>query len=805
MSELRLHPPSLGLRLLDCVCRPRYRDIVEGDLLELFALRTRSRGRPYASLRYLADVASLTRTVYSRSRRQRNSTDEPRRGLPTEIVMTLFQDLRHAARSLIKTPAFSLVVVLTLGLAIGANSAIFSVVDGVLLKPLPFDDPGDIVLVNERMPEAGMGGGPAGASQRLFLAWRERGQAFDRLAMYSNQASTLTSLAEPVRLNGAAVSPSLFPLLRVDAQHGRTFGADEELPGADDVVLLAHRTLQRLFGGDAAVMGQRIELDSTPRTVLGVMPSGFGFPDAGAEYWVPMLATPPEGLGEDASASAARQSQSVRQTRETRRGPGGGGGSSEGQGGPDRPGPGGPGGDGPEEHMELFARVVGRLAAGVTPTMAAEEGTRIARGLNEGDTEASQRTVEVTSMQEQMVGSVRRSLFTLLGAVGFVLLIACANVANLVMARSVERRKETAVRAALGAGWWSLARLLFLESLLLAGAGAILGLGLAWMGIRTLAGAGPEFIPRLEAVALDARALLFTLAVTGLTAILFSVVPARRARRLELTSALKEEFGSQGLTAGLGRDALRKGLVTVELAASVVLLVGAGLLVASFLRLTSVDMGYDVDNLVSVQIQLPASAYPDAASHLDYYDRLVAQFEGLQGVEAATVTSRPPNLPANIRSPSRCRPARRRRPTIVRPSRSACAWSRTDTSTPCAPGRLRGASSIATTGPRPSQWRCSASRGRVPCSVTPIRSDSSSTSSAVRSWRSSGLPATFAWQASTRRHSPTSSSRTGKRPIAWCPCFSARPRSSCARVRRRLASCPRFARRCGRSTPGSSC
>ena len=659
-------PPALGAWLLTRVCAPRYRDIVQGDLRELFCARVGVRGRRRAVIRYFADVLSLLRTGYKRdllpsrnllpSRFDRGS----RRSRYLEVVMTLLQDLRHAARSLIKTPAFTGVVVLTLGLAIGANSAIFSIVDGVLLRPLPYDSPDDIVLVRER------GQGEMGereealASQALFLQWRETGKAFERLAMYTNQAATMTGREEPVRLTGVAASPALFPLLRVDALRGRTFAQEEEERGEDGVMLISHRAWHRYFGGDAEVVGSSLVLDGRPRTLVGIMPEGFEFPDVSVEYWVPMLASPPDPSDEDSVAAAARQGQAVRETRTQRGGPDagrGGRGGSVGRGG--RGGPGGErgggggdqGGGGPEaeHHIELWARVVGRLAAGITPAMAAEEGTTLVRGLREYDGDPEERGAEVVRLQEQKVGPVRRSLLTLAGAVGFVLLIACANVANLMMARSVERSKETAVRAALGAGWLGLMRLLLIESLLLALAGGVLGLGLAYGGLRVLSVLGPEFIPRLEGVGIDARALQFTAFVSVLTAVLFSLIPARSAVRLDLTRALKEELGAGGAIRRLGRDPLRKLLVTAEVALSVVLLVGAGLLVSSFMRLTSVDPGYDIDNLLHVQLQLPGSGYPDAASHLGFYDQLVERLEAIPEVQSATVINQPPSLPANVR------------------------------------------------------------------------------------------------------------------------------------------------------------
>jgi putative ABC transport system permease protein len=323
----------------------------------------------------------------------------------------------------------------------------------------------------------------------------------------------------------------------------------------------------------------------------------------------------------------------------------GDGGEGGGPGG--RPG-GGPGpGDAPEVHtMELMGRVIGRLADGVTASMAAEEGTTLLRGLREDELSLEPPSVAVTPVLELLVGPVRSSLLLLMGAVGFVLLIACANVANLVMARSGERRREMAVRSALGAGSWQLASFVFVESLLLSAVGAVAGVGLAWLGLRSLAAQAPDFIPRLGNIAIDGRVILFTLGVTVLTALLFSLVPIRGATRLELNRALKDEVRGPGR--GLGRNAMRKLLVTAEVALSVVLLVGATLLVTSFIRLATLDPGYDADNLLQVRMQLPASAYPEATAHRDFYDRLTTSLRQTPGVIDAAVTSSPPSNRANI-------------------------------------------------------------------------------------------------------------------------------------------------------------
>ncbi len=551
--------------------------------------------------------------------------------------MQFARDLRHAGRALARTPGFTLVVLATLALAIGANTVIFSVVDGVVLSPLPYDAPEALVVVQQTGDGLGDESGPSGASQDLFLSWRESGRAWDQLAMYSQESATMTSLDEPVRLNGVAASPAFFGVLRTEPVMGRAFAPDAEIPGRDDGIILSHRAWQRYFGGDPDIVGRNLQLDSRLRVVLGVMPSGFAFPEASIDYWVPMLATPPEtmavSVGADETAGGARP-QGQQRVTQRRDGP-----AEDGEQGP------GPGPEGPEQHMELWGRVIGRLASGVTPAMAAEEGTALAGGLYADDFDGVTRAVEITPMQEQMVGSVRGPLIMLMGAVGFVLLIACANIANLVLARSVERSKETAVRAAIGAGLGNLVRYTLAESALLTVAGGLLGVLLAALGLRGVMALAPDFIPRLDEVSIDPRVLGFTLAVTAITAIVFGLLPARSAAKLDLNRALKEDSGH----GGIGRSGFRRMLVTVEIALAVVLLVGAGLLVTSFIRLTSVDLGFDAENLLHLNISLPGSVYPDGTAHLDYYDTLVQRIEALPGVISATVANRAPYAPANVR------------------------------------------------------------------------------------------------------------------------------------------------------------
>ncbi|MGD8330894.1 MAG: ABC transporter permease [Acidobacteriota bacterium] len=549
----------------------------------------------------------------------------------------LLYDCKFALRGLAKAPAFAAVVAITLGLGIGANTTIFSVINGVLLQPLPYDAPDDIVQIAEIDPTMERDRGRM-MSQPLFLAWREDNATLSDLAMYSNQAATLTGLDEPVRLTGTAASPALFRLLGVDAAEGRTFTDEEEVPGNDSVILLSNRAWQRYFGGDPAIVGRQLQLDDSSRTVVGIMPAGFDFPEPATEYWVPMIVQP---LGEGAEDRLGQQAQrTVREERRVRAG---------GPGGPGSPGDGrdGPGGPEPQgAHIELWGQVVGRLADGATIASATDEGTALVRGVRGDDAREEQPFVEAVRLRDELVGPVRSSLTVLMGAVGFVLLIACANVANLMLARSTGRTKETAVRSALGAGRLQLVRMLLVEGLVLAGIGGLVGLALTGVGLRLLRAIGPEFIPRLQNVTLDGWTLAFTALVSALTGVLFSLMPARGAAALDLTRALKQE-GAGDRT--LGGGAFRKVLVVTEVALSVILLVGAGLLVASFARLAAVDLGYDPDNVLTVAMQMPQTRYASAEAYLNFFDETITALEQIPGVEAVTLASRPPTAEPNIR------------------------------------------------------------------------------------------------------------------------------------------------------------
>jgi putative ABC transport system permease protein len=503
-------------------------------------------------------------------------------------MWNLWQDLRFAVRALVGRPGFTMVALLPLALGIGATSAIFSVVHGILLRPLPYEEPETIVQVWETRPRMRqMGGG--GFTLDHFREWRENNTVLEQIAAYSQTSFNMTGLEEPVRISGVRISPELFPLLRVAPVVGRVFEPEEEIPGKDRVVMLSHRTWQSRFGADQEVVGRTLRLDDQPYTVVGVMPSSFEFPDREAEFWVPLALQP------------------------------------------SRPG------------VVEVVPAVARLKEGVSIEQAeAEAGALIERLRDESpENDPRHRGVEVHlgSLQERLVGPLRPALLVLLAAVGFVLLIACANVANLLLSRAAGREKEVAVRAAMGAGRLRLIGQMLVESLILALAGGLLGLLIAFWGIRGLAALNPGDIPRLESITLDWTVVWFTLGVSLLTAILFGLAPAFRISKVDLIQSLKEG-GAPSLGFGLFRHLRGRSLIVVaEIALALVLLVGAGLMIQSFVRLIHVDAGYDPTQVLTFQLNLPRTKYAGAQTQTAFYDQLLERIGTLESVQSGGIVN----------------------------------------------------------------------------------------------------------------------------------------------------------------------
>ena len=463
-----------------------------------------------------------------------------------------------------KHRSFTVIAVLALGLGIGANTAIFSVINAVLLRPLPYRDPGKLVTVLHD------GSNPVAPANFLDLA--KQSQSFSSMAAAQWWEPNLTGRDQPEHLHGLQLTAEMFKLLGVNAKLGRTFETGEDKTGSDHVVVLSDRLWQRRFGGDQTVIGQQLTFDGESYTVIGVMPAEFQFAPfwaTRAELWTPL------NLADRAS---------------------------------DRGG----------QSLRVFAR----LKPGVTVAQAQAEATTIFRRLEQEYPEQNKGLgLSVGALHEKVVGNTRRPLLILFGAVGFVLLIACANVANLMMARATARQKEIAVRTALGASSRRIARQLLTESVIMALAGGVFGLGLALLGVRALVAFGPANLPRVQTVDLDARILLFTLGLSLLTGVLFGLAPVLQTIRNNFNDSLKEV--GRGSTAGRGRSRARRLLVISEVALTLMLLVGGGLMVRSFARLLSVDAGMNPNHLLTMSISLAGSEHAKAPQRLAFFSQLL--------------------------------------------------------------------------------------------------------------------------------------------------------------------------------------
>ena len=489
----------------------------------------------------------------------------------------VLRDLRYAARALLRSPGFTAVALLTLALGIGANTAIFSVVNSVLLKPLPFQQPDRLVQVFESTR-----GGLGTASPPNFTDWRNESSAFAVMGAYTATAGALTGRGDPQRIAGAAVTGDFFRVLAETPLLGRAISQAEAVSGQDKVVVLSHRLWQRQFGADRAIVGRTVQLDGGDYTVIGVMPPGFEYP-AGADMWVPLVFT------EDDLA--------------TQRG-------------------------------AHYLDVIARLAPGMSMEQASSQMAAIADVLETRypDTNTGAGAF-VLPLRDALVGNVRPALLILLGAVGFVLLIACANVANLLLARTVARRRELAVRSALGAGRGRLVRHVLAESLLLAVLGGAAGVLLASLALQVLLTLPLDGMPRLEDTGLDGTVLAFTAGVSILTGVLFGLLPAiRSGRARDLTAALKAGGGAVAQERTGGRT--QGALVIAEMAFAVLLLAGAGLLLKSFVTLQRVDPGFNPGGVLTFNIALPRSAYPDPEDSQAFFETLNRRIGALPGVES---------------------------------------------------------------------------------------------------------------------------------------------------------------------------
>jgi putative ABC transport system permease protein len=490
---------------------------------------------------------------------------------------SIIKDIRYGLRSLLKRPAFTAVAVITIGLGIGVNTAIFSVINAVLLRPLPYDDPSRLISFrsNQSAPDL-----EDVASQS---------KTFSRLGGMVMQPLAYTGGSEPIQFQVGQVTGGFFETLGVRPERGRFITADDDKNGAAFVVVLSHNLWVKQFNSDEQILGKAIPLSGDMYTVIGVMPETFVTPRDTTEAWTPVHVSNP----------VAANFRGVH-----------------------------------------FLKTYGRLAPGVNIEQARAEMRVIDQNLAaQFPAENKNRNTILFALHERIVGETRRSLFILFAAVGFVLLIACANFANLLLARAAERQREFVIRGALGAGRWRLMRQLLIESLLLSLAGGVTAIVLAFWGTNLLVSFKPENLPRLSEIGVDGRVLGFTLGISILTGLIFGLVPAWAASRGRVGDALRE--GGRSATAGSARQRLRNAFVVAELAVALVLLVGAGLLIKTFWKLRSVEPGFNPDRLITMRIELPETRYKEVAPQTRFRKQVLAGMNSLPGVQAAMISELP--------------------------------------------------------------------------------------------------------------------------------------------------------------------
>jgi predicted permease len=524
----------------------------------------------------------------------------------------MWSDIRYALRNIATKPLFYAVVILTLALGIGANAAIFTVVNGVLLQPLPYPHPERLMMVWTHNPRQGFDKDVG--TYPNFEDWRRASQSFGRMSGYFGASVTLTGSGEPAQIRGARVTHEFFETMGVVPLQGRAFSSANGQAGGERVVIVAHGLWTRRFGADASIIGRRIALNGVPYEVIGVMPASFKHP-ADAELWMPLA---PVG-----------QFQELFGTRGS-----------------------------------YWLTIVGRLKPGVTRVAAQSEMDAIAARLEKEYASNAGIGIRLVPMHEELVGDVKRPLLILLGAVCFVLLIACANVANLLLTRAASRQRELAIRAALGADRGRLVRQLLTESVVLGLLGGAAGLLLATLSTDLLQALAPAELPRLSDIAIDRQVLAYAAGASVFTSLLFGLVPALHASRRDSGGHLKE--GGRTGTDGRGGGRVRAALAVGELAIALVLLVGAGLLIRSFIALNSEDPGFATRGVLALRLNLPPATYGEPARISGFYEQLVERLDGLPGVESAAAGSslllsrlpssasiniegRPP-LPANARN-----------------------------------------------------------------------------------------------------------------------------------------------------------
>ena len=517
---------------------------------------------------------------------------------PVTPRMPFWTDLRQALRGLRRDRAYTTVALLTLAFGIAANTVIFSIVDGVLLRPLRYREPGRLVVVNEVVPELARQYPRLPVNARHYLEWRDGSSSFEGLAIVDAVTWVLTGVGEPEQVEGARVSANLFPLLGARPAVGRLLLPEDDQPGRDNVVVISDALWTRRFDRDPAVAGRSLTLDGVPATVVGVLPAAFRLPKS-----------QPGGITRFPDVADVYRPIAL-----------------------DRAGL--------PWFGEMNYSVIGRLRPGVSQEQALAELNVLQTANARHAPEGFHLSAYVAGLQEEVTGSSRTPLLFLLGAVGAVLLIVCVNLANLAIARGAARSHDLAIRRSLGATRASLVRAVLAESLLVGVAGGLLGSLLAWAGLKVILSRAPIDLPRLDEVGVDARVLLFALGLSVLTGLLFGLLPAWRAATLDPQGALRD--GGRGAANSAGGRMVRHGLVAVESALGAALLVVAGLLVGSFFNLLAVDKGFDAEHLVTAPLRLPQRAYGTPELRQAFYRDLVAKLQAMPGVTHAAVVSRLP-------------------------------------------------------------------------------------------------------------------------------------------------------------------
>jgi putative ABC transport system permease protein len=507
------------------------------------------------------------------------------------------QDLTHALRTLWKSPGYAVVTILTLALGIGANTAIFSVVNGVILKPLPYPSPERLIFITSQFPALGFDQFWVSAPE--FVEFAEGNRSFKQVGAYRAGAVNLGTPDQPRRVNSAVITSELMPVLGVAPLRGRQFTREDTLPGAEDVAVLSSELWRSAFGGDESVVGRTVPIDGAPTRIVGIMPPDYDVHDARVQVWLPLTLDPAN--------------------------------------------PGNRGGH--------FLYLVGRLRDDVSLAQAAVDLESMLtkwpqRTQGNHVPNTKQHRLRLDGLQDDLVGGLRTALWVLQGAVAFVLLIACANLANLVLARAESRQREFAIRSALGAGRWRLLRQFLTEGVILAILGGIVGAALGFGGLKAMLAANPDSLPRSAEIALDPVVLAFTVAVSLLTGVVFGLSPLLHLRQRVVNSALRES--GQRSTASAARTWVRRSLVMSEVALAVVLVIGAGLLLRSFWNLMNVDAGFNRSRLMTFGLVLPNATYQTPQSVVDFFSRLQTQLSQVPGVQSvAAMQGLPPQRQVN--------------------------------------------------------------------------------------------------------------------------------------------------------------